>query len=162
MKTLKESLLADIESNIKNGNNIELCDRLFGKKQKEMNDAIIDLMNKIKRVKTNKVNPHPYSLNKLKRSAQASNNYIVKIFVVNGEYNVSICKFMYAGIWNIVNMFSSSAINAVTMYTRANWDDVLQQLLTVPDDTIIYELVSDELNDLFDTICNNAKDYIRD
>lgn len=160
MKTLKESLLADIESNIKNGNNIELCDRLFGKKQKEMNDAIIDLMNKIKRVKTNKVNPHPYSLNKLKRSAQASNNYIVKIFVVNGEYNVSICKFMYAGIWNIINIFSSNT--TITMYAWANWDDVIQQLLVIPDDTTIYEIESDELNDLFDTIHNNAKEYIMD
>lgn len=69
---------------------------------------------------------------------------------------------MYAGIWTIVNIFSSSVVNNVTMYTRASWDDVLQQLSTVPDDTIIYELVSDELNDLFDTICNNAKNYIMD
>ena len=160
MKTLKESLLADIESNIKNGDNIELCDRLFGKKQKEMNDAIIDLMNKIKRVKTNKVNPHPYSLNKLKRSAQASNNYIVKISVVNDKYNLSICKFMYAGIWNIVHIFSSDA--TILMYARANWEDVSQLLLTVPDNTIIYELVSDELNGLLDTIYNNAKEYIMD
>jgi hypothetical protein len=160
MKTLKESLLADIESNIKNGDNIELCDRLFGKKQKEMNDAIIDLMNKIKRVKTNKVDPHPYSLNKLKRSAQASNNYIVKIFVDNDKYNVSICKFMYAGIWNILNIFSCNT--TITMYARANWEDVIQQLLVIPDKTTIYEIESDELNDLFDAIHNNAKEYIMD
>jgi hypothetical protein len=125
-----------------------------------MNDAIIDLMNKIKRFKTNKVNPHPYSLNKLKRSAQASNNYIVKIFVDNDKYNVSICKFMYAGIWNILNIFSCNT--TITMYARANWEDVSQQLLVVPSTTTIYELVSDELNGLLDTLCNNAKDYIVD
>jgi hypothetical protein len=156
MKTLKESILADIESNIKSGDNIELCNRLLSKKQKEMADAIIDLMNKIKHVKTNKVNPHQYALNKLERSK----NYIVKIFIVNGKYNVSICKFMYAGIWNIINIFSSNA--TITMYAWANWDDVIQQLLVIPDDTTIYEIESDELNDLFDTIHNNAKEYIRD
>ena len=124
-----------------------------------MNDAIIDLMNRIKNTKTNKVDVESIAY-KLKRSK----NYIVKISVVDGKYNLSICKFMYAGIWNIVNMFSStfSSNTTITMYAWANWDDVLQQLSTVPDDTIIYELVSDEFNDLFDTICNNAKDYIRD
>jgi hypothetical protein len=71
---------------------------------------------------------------------------------------------MYSGIWNIINMFSStfSSGTTITMYAWANWEDVLQQLLTVPDNTIIYEIKSDELNDLFDAIHNNAKEYIRD
>lgn len=160
MKPLRESLLADIDSNLKKGNDIELCNRLFSKKQKEMNDAIIDFMHKIKNIKTNKVDPETTSINTLKRSK----NYIVKFSVVDNKYNLSICKFMYSGIWNIINMFSStfSSSTTITMYAWANWEDVLQQLLTVPDNTIIYEIKSDELNDLFDTIHNNAKEYIRD
>jgi hypothetical protein len=67
---------------------------------------------------------------------------------------------MYAGIWAILNIFSSNT--TITMYARANWEDVSQQLLVVPSTTTIYELVSDELNGLLDTICNNAKDYIAD
>jgi hypothetical protein len=67
---------------------------------------------------------------------------------------------MYAGIWNIINIFSSNA--TITMYAWANWDDVIQQLLVIPDDTTIYEIESDELNDLFDAIHNNAKEYIMD
>ena len=157
MKTLKESLLDDIETTLRNGDDFVMCNRLFSNNKKQMNDAIIGLMNKIKNTKTNKVDVDSIAY-KLKHSK----NYIAKISVVNGKYNLSICKFMYAGIWTIVNIFSSSVVNNVTMYTRASWDDVLQQLSTVHDDTIIYELVSDELNDLFDTICDNAKDYIRD
>ena len=161
MKTLKESLLADIESNIKDGDNIDLCNRLLSKNKKQMNDAIIELMDKIENIKTNKVDLlESTAINKLKRSAQAHNNYIVKIFVIDGKYYLSICKFMYAGIWTILNIFSSDT--TITMYARANWEDVSQQLLVVPSTTIIYELVSDELNGLLDTICNNAKDYIVD
>lgn len=156
MKTLKESLLSSMESTIKNGDNIELCNRLLSKKQKEMNDAIIDLNDKIERIKTNNVELESTAITKLKRSK----NYIVKISVVNDKYNVSICKFMYAGIWNILNIFSSNT--TVTMYSRANWDDVIQLLPTVPSTTTIYELVSDELDGLLDTLCNNAKDYIVD
>lgn len=159
MKTLKESLLDDIETTMRNGDDFVLCNRLFSNNKKQMNDAIIALMNKIKNTKTNKVDVDSIAY-KLKHSK----NYIAKISVVNGKYNLSICKFMYAGIWKILNVFSNtfSSSTTITMYVRANWDDVLQQLSTVPDDTIIYELVSDELNDLFDTICDNAKDYIRD
>ena len=158
MRTLKESILADIESNIKNGDNIELCNRLLSNKQKQMNDAIIDLKDKIENIKTNEVDLESTAINKLKRSAQAHGNYIVKIFVIDGKYNLSICKFMYAGIWTILNIFS----NDITMYARANWEDVSQQLLVVPSTTTIYELVSDELDGLLDTLCNNAKEYILD
>lgn len=160
MKTLRESLLADIESNIKDGDNIELCNRLLSKNKKQMNDAIIDLMDKIENIKTNKVDLESTVINKLKRSAQAHDNYIVKIFVIDGKYNLSICKFMYAGIWTILNIFSSDT--TITMYARANWEDVSQQLLVVPDNTIIYEIESDKLNDLFNIICNNAKEHIVD
>lgn len=156
MRTLKESLLSDIDSTLKTGDDIVSCNRLFSNNKKHMNDAIIDLMNTIEKLKSNKVDTHTYALNKLKHSK----NYIVKIFVVNDKYNVSICKFMYAGIWSILNIFSSNT--TVTMYARANWDDVIQQLLVVPNHTIIYEIESDELNSLFDTICNNAKKYIVD
>ena len=161
MKTLKESILADIESNIKDGDNIDLCNRLLSNNKKQMNDAIIDLVDKIENIKTNKIDLlETTAINKLKRSAQNHDNYIVKIFVIDGKYNVSICKFMYAGIWTILNIFSSNT--TITMYARANWEDVSQQLIVVPSTTIIYELVSDELNGLLDTLCNNAKEYIMD
>lgn len=154
MKTLKESILADIASNIKKGNDIALCNHLFSNNKKRMNNAIIDLMNTIEKLKSNKVDIR--SIWKIKQS----NKYIVKVSVVDDKYNLSICKFMGAGIWNIINIFSSNT--TVTMYAWANWEDVLQLLSTAADHTIIYEIESDELNDLFDTICNNAKEYIRD
>lgn len=154
MKTLKESLLADIASNIKKGNDIALCNHLFSNNKKHMNDAIIDLMNTIEKLKSNKIDIR--SLNKIKHT----NNYIVKVSVIDDKYNLSICKFVGAGIWNIINIFSSNT--TVTMYAWANWEDALQLLSTAADHTIIYEIESNELNSLFDIICNNAKEYIVD
>lgn len=52
MKTLKESLLDDIETTMRNGDDFVMCNRLFSNNKKQMNDAIIGLMNKIKNTKT--------------------------------------------------------------------------------------------------------------
>ena len=105
MRTLKESILADIESNIKNGDNIELCNRLLSNKQKQMNDAIIDLKDKIENIKTNEVDLESTAINSLNAPRRPIVTTLLKFFVIDGKYNLSICKFMYAGIWNILNIF---------------------------------------------------------